>query len=1173
MALLSTVQEYAEFDPDFVHEIRAGLGRIAEDLRLMGQGQKDKVVEFFAVDSAEPVLGASFGSARSFDMTFWPRTGKSKCTCARFKNGQLCEHLAALYSYVLGELALPLAAEAGELDRQIQALKNQLGAKGLPLRQASELAPKEQAFLQQPLAKTLLLCDLEDLQTLRERLYLPLRTTREDLIQRALGRYNPYQLRDFLSESSWQKICDRAGIEFESPLQALQDCLVWEKQGSAFVRTARENQRRERAQKELAELEEILGQSFSPVSLNGRSLSYGLAFESRRRAVVQVFQKDEKGQILKEFSAAEIQKLPLRDFKYVSDLDRKILSCLGLQQSLHLQQEVRWFSFFKLLRGTDLLAGEWGPTPVHSGFAWLDPVWHEDPLGLSLKAELSYAGSSRVLGEQWCILGQGPFYVWDPLSGIYALDLEWPEHLLPLWNKEVQVAPEGYDALRPQIQQTALRGIKLSPSFVPEEIALPCKGLLELELDPQQRLLQVQFSLDYGPAGKLSPGHRGPALFVHENGALKSLLRDEECEKELALTFSRALRDLGDESLQRDLCTSSPELQRRLVLEFLPQLEQRGFHIQGWERVQHLRVRKGKLKLGLASGEDFFELKGAVDFGMEALSLGTLMKQAKGGKQILLRDGSVGELAETLWQRLEILHQVAEKKGDQLLIHPWHLPLLQELDEFYSKEEPSALELMSKWESKGPEIAVPSSFCGVLRPYQLEGLNWMENLARQGMGGLLADDMGLGKTIQVIAWICHLFEQDPEAPSVLIVAPASLLSNWKAELIRFAPHLELHVLHGAQRMTTALSAPQGAVFLTTYGILQRDTAFLNQSHFSLAVLDEAQAIKNPHTMSFRAAKRIRASRRLCLTGTPVENHLLDLWAQMNFLNPGLLGKESFFAGKLARPVAMGDRGSLLRLRALVHPFWLRRTKEEVLSDLPELEEVELRLALAPKQEILYQRLLGEYRSHLLGMIEEQGLEGENRFQVLRALLRLRQVALAPELAGYKGPSAKLDLLQERLGAEVEAGHKVLIFSSFSQALDLVEVGLKAQGLDYLRLDGSTPVAQRAERVARFQDPQGPALFLISLKAGGVGLNLTAADYVYLLDPWWNPAIEAQAAARAHRLGQKRSVVFYRLLAENTVEDKILSLSRRKSELAREILAPAEAGFELSPEMLRDLFEA
>jgi SNF2 family DNA or RNA helicase len=444
-----------------------------------------------------------------------------------------------------------------------------------------------------------------------------------------------------------------------------------------------------------------------------------------------------------------------------------------------------------------------------------------------------------------------------------------------------------------------------------------------------------------------------------------------------------------------------------------------------------------------------------------------------------------------------------------------------------------------------PEAPLDSALAARLRSYQGTGVRWLHFLGRAGLGALLADDMGLGKTLQALATF---------GPRTLVVAPTSLLANWQDELARFRPELAVHVYHGVDR-ELEVDAP---VTLTTYALLRRDAEKLAAQRWELAVLDEAQAIKNPDSQTARAAFGLRAERRIALTGTPVENRLEELWSEMHFLNPGLLGGRSDFDERYARPIASADADAAGRLRERLRPFVLRRRKAEVAPELPPRTDVVLHCVLSSEERAVYDAVRAATTPEVL----ERLARGGSVMEALEALLRMRQACCHPQLVpGQKlAASAKLELLVDRLETAAADGHKALVFSQWTGLLDLVEPRLVAAGLGFVRLDGST--RDRGEVVARFQSEAGPPVFLISLRAGGVGLNLTAADHVFLLDPWWNPAVEDQAADRAHRIGQDRPVLVHRLVAQDTVEERILALQASKRALAAAAL-DGGAGAELT----------
>jgi SNF2 family DNA or RNA helicase len=444
--------------------------------------------------------------------------------------------------------------------------------------------------------------------------------------------------------------------------------------------------------------------------------------------------------------------------------------------------------------------------------------------------------------------------------------------------------------------------------------------------------------------------------------------------------------------------------------------------------------------------------------------------------------------------------------------------------------------------------AQPPGFVGQLRDYQCEGLGWMEFLREFGFGGCLADDMGVGKTAQVLA-VLESRRTEGRGPS-LVVAPKSLMFNWRAESQRFTPQLRVLEHTGLARDTALI--PQHDLILTTYGTLLRDAAQLAEIGFDYVVLDEAQAVKNSATASAKAVRLLRGAHRLALSGTPVENHLGELWSLFEFLNPGMLGEAKVLnmAGGLARNPSEDARRILSQA---LRPFILRRTKQQVARELPEKTEQTIYCELEGPQRKQYNELRKHYRETLLARVQTQGI-GKSRMHVLEALLRLRQAACHPGLLDVRRssePSAKLDVLMDQLDELRQEGHKALVFSQFTSLLAIVRSRLDAAAIPYEYLDGAT--RHREGHVDAFQNDPACGLFLISLKAGGLGLNLTAAEYVFLLDPWWNPAVEAQAVDRAHRIGQTRPVFAYRLIARDTVEEKVLELQKTKRDLADAIL--------------------
>ncbi len=585
--------------------------------------------------------------------------------------------------------------------------------------------------------------------------------------------------------------------------------------------------------------------------------------------------------------------------------------------------------------------------------------------------------------------------------------------------------------------------------------------------------------------------------------------------------------------------------------------------------------------LRVASGKDWFDLEGSARFDDQELPLPAILRAIRRGESvIMLGDGTVGMLPEEWVARFGRWAAWGEVEGDAIRFRRNQVMVLDALladhDAVdWDAQAKKARRRLERFERIEP-VDAPEGFCGELRPYQRDGLAWMLFLRAIGLGGILADDMGLGKTIQALAYLAtHAPAYSRGAARTrpdLVVVPRSLLFNWIDEAARFTPELRTVEHVGNSRQRRAETLADYDVIVTTYGTLRRDIELLSNLAFDTVILDEAQAIKNFATRTAKAVRVLRADHRLALSGTPIENHTGELRSIFEFLNPGMLGPAPKRRGKKRRATneANGSPGTApdiagastadpeleaeqAFLRKVLGPFILRRTKGRVAKELPARTEQTLFCDLSPRQRSTYEEIRRYYRASLTERIEADGL-GRSKVMILEALLRLRQAACHPGLIDGERtaePSAKLDALLQQLEEVVAEGHKALVFSQFTRFLAIVRSRLDDRGIDYAYLDGRT--RKRAERVQRFQsDPHCP-LFLISLRAGGLGLNLTAAEYVFLLDPWWNPAVEAQAIDRTHRIGQRRQVMAYRLVARRTVEEKILELQADKRSLADAII--------------------
>ncbi len=587
---------------------------------------------------------------------------------------------------------------------------------------------------------------------------------------------------------------------------------------------------------------------------------------------------------------------------------------------------------------------------------------------------------------------------------------------------------------------------------------------------------------------------------------------------------------------------------------------------EGWEvEAEGARIRQSQgVSISIKSGIDWFDLEGTADFDGQEVALPELLSALKNGERyIQLGDGTQGLLPDDwLAKYAPIADLSTARDGKNLRFQPGQALLLDSLLSVREADADIAVDrqftaLRNRLKSfKGVKPAkAPLGFQGELRDYQKDGLGWLLFLEKFYFGGCLADDMGLGKTIQVLALLAGRHRRgarDAERRPSLVVAPKSLVYNWQLEAERFAPNLSVCDYTGTDRKLRDDDFSAYDVIITTYGTLRKDAVVLGEQPWDYVILDEAQAIKNPSSQSAKASRVLQSRHRLALSGTPVENHLGELWSIFEFLNPGMLGRSESLK-RLSRG-STDDQEWIDSLRRGLAPFLLRRTKAEVLPQLPQKTEQHLYCELPPAQRKQYNQVRDHYRATLDKTIADKGL-AKAKIHVLEALLRLRQVACHPGLVDKKQkskPSAKLDLLVEQLTEIIDEGHKALIFSQFTSMLDLVKPRLAKAGITYEYLDGKT--RDRQARVERFQNDDSVQAFLISLKAGGSGLNLTAADYVFVLDPWWNPAVEAQAVDRAHRIGQERPVFAYRLIARDTVEEKIMELQARKSDLASAIIS-------------------
>lgn len=673
------------------------------------------------------------------------------------------------------------------------------------------------------------------------------------------------------------------------------------------------------------------------------------------------------------------------------------------------------------------------------------------------------------------------------------------------------------------------------------------------------------------------PGSGGASLIAEISGKRLQTQRDLKLERERANELVAACPSLAS---QAEEVSAYQWLlaEAEASLEFLLELHELGDKAQvEWPQGEKLKVlgQAGlrQFSIKLKQQRDWFSVSGelTLDDG-RVLNMQRLLELTDGakGKFIRLDEGHFLALTEAFKKRLDDLRAYSERHGKDQRLHALALPAMEEIagevGEFHGDSAWRAqVERLRQAEAVQPKV--PSTLQAELRDYQRDGFEWLSRLAAWGVGACLADDMGLGKTVQALSLI---LSQASAGPS-LVVAPTSVCMNWQSEAARFAPVLNVRVLGGGDREKIISALRPMDLLICSYALLQQESVgeLLTEPVWQTIVLDEAQLIKNPATRRSQQAMALQGRFKIITTGTPVENHLGELWNLFRFINPGLLGSLESFNRRFAAPIERNhDREARQRLKRLIQPFILRRTKAQVLDELPPRTEIELQVELSEQEALFYEALRRKLLSELS---EAPGPAEDQRFRVMVAITKLRRACchtqlVAPELGL---PSSKLALFGEVVEELLDNRHKALVFSQFVDHLGLIRAFLDERNIAYQYLDGSTPPAERKKRVDAFQAGQGD-LFLISLKAGGVGLNLTAADYVIHMDPWWNPAVEDQASDRAHRIGQQRPVTVYRLVTKNTIEEQIVSLHRHKRDLASSVLEGGDISGKISAEELLKL---
>jgi len=865
------------------------------------------------------------------------------------------------------------------------------------------------------------------------------------------------------------------------------------------------------------------------------------------------------------------------EFPYLSDQDREI--CATLEPTVEGSGKISGY-IFNMEKALPAIIGHPCVFLEHSPQTPVELVAGEPELVVESHGETLFIHFIRDIGE-------GEVVVWQETPTRFRI-----VHITDEHRRVAEIT--GREGLRVPVEASGqvLDAIGNIASFMTVHSSIDVGGegqdITEVSADATPHIHIIPYGSGFRLEMFVQPfSHAGPYLKpgVGETNIMaevkgrrlqtkRNLLLEEEKAREVE--ESCPMLDLAidlEQENEREWHLLDPEecLQALLEIE-----EIRDRVVLEWPEGEKIAVRRqtgvNQLNLNIrTSQQDWFSLSGHLQVDQdEVIELKSLLEQVKksNSRFIPMGDGQFLALTQEFRNRLEELILFGEegRAENEIYVHPLAAPALEELtrqarttvDDGWRER----LQAINEAQDFVPEV--PSTLQAELRDYQVEGFVWMVRLARLGIGACLADDMGLGKTLQSLAVILYFAGKGP----TLVVAPTSVCMNWEQEVNRFAPTLKLHMLGSLDREEVIRGLGKYDLLVTSYTLLQQEVELLEQVDWQCIALDEAQAIKNAATKRSKAAKRLKARFKLITTGTPIENHLGELWNLFSFINPGLLGTYKRFNARFGIPIEKHhDQVARRKLKKLIRPFMLRRIKSQVLEELPPRTEITLRVEMSPEEVAFYEALRQQAMENIEGNAEKTG----RHLRILAEIMRLRRACCNPRLISedIEIPSTKLRVFAEVVEELIASRHKALVFSQFTGHLALIRELLDEKGITYKYLDGTTPARERQRQVESFQAGEGD-LFLISLKAGGLGLNLTAADYVLHMDPWWNPAVEDQAADRAHRIGQKRPVTVYRLITSNTIEEKIVRLHQEKRDLANSLLEGSDVGARISAEELLEL---
>ncbi|MGK0232655.1 MAG: non-specific serine/threonine protein kinase [Patescibacteria group bacterium] len=715
---------------------------------------------------------------------------------------------------------------------------------------------------------------------------------------------------------------------------------------------------------------------------------------------------------------------------------------------------------------------------------------------------------------------------------------------------------------------------------VSEDLRRESKSIIpkpKLYLEKAGTTIKVHLRFDYaGREVDYFSTHK--EIIVIEGDTIFDIDRDFEHEEHISEILNGlkvVTHEIHDEFiLEEDLVD--------FVVNTIPAITAEGIEIFGEDKLFTFAVNKnkGKMSLELSEGTDWFDIKGEVSFGRDSVALQDVLDAIfKNQRFVELSNGKQAVVPKEWVKSLQSYRGFlnTDEKGSKL--SKYHLAILDSLITLSSKTkmDKSVTTTVDRFQAfdKIEETPLSKNVKAKLRAYQKAGFDWMNFLRTYDFNGVLADDMGLGKTLQALTILQKAKDEKVEMPS-LIVVPTSLVFNWKKEIEQFTPGMKVYAHHGSSRVKgkTALDkkVAESDLIITTYGILRNDLELFMNHEFEYVILDEAHIIKNPMSISAKSVYALRAKHRLALTGTPIQNNLTELWSLFHFLNPGYLGTyDSFRENFVIEIEKKHNVDTSNALKKMINPFLLRRTKQIISDELPAKTEMILKSTFAEGERETYDQYKAYYMNEIKQSIKTNGM-GKSHLKILEGLTKLRQICLHPRMVdtSYRGPSGKFDLLLMEIEKVVKEGHKVLVFSSFVKMLTLIREELENRGIGYAYLDGKTMNRERV--VEDFQNSTTAKPFLISMKAGGVGLNLTSADYVFIVDPWWNPAVEMQAMDRAHRIGQKNPVFVYKMIAEDTIEEKILEMQKNKKKLVDELITEEDTLMKtIDNKVLSDLF--